>query len=141
MQEVKQGGRTYRIWYIARWELPDDFDFEAHPFVPMQYFHHFAGVDGYTGFSWSGMLGRVSYAALENYLATRDANSLRVGTDTLDLFADHGVSPLGMIYQTFYSSSSAGVQSPLDLHPLRCPGCPEHEFGTYGQLGTLDMGH
>jgi hypothetical protein len=140
MQEVKQGGRTYRIWYIARWELPDDFDFEAHPFVPMQYFHHFAGVDGYTGFSWSGMLGRVSYAALENYLATRDANSLRVGTDTLDLFADHGVSPLGIIYQAFYPSSGAGVESPLDLHPLRCLGCPEHEFGTYGQLGTLDMG-
>ena len=140
MQEVKLGGRTYRIWYIARWELPDDFDFEAHPFVPMQYFHHFAGFRGYTGFSWSGMLGRASYAAFENYLATRDASSLRVGMDTLDLFADHGVSPLGIIYQAFYPSDGAGVPSPLDQHPLWCPGCPEHEFGAYGQLGTLDMG-
>jgi hypothetical protein len=140
MQEVKRGGRTYRIWYIARWELPDDFDFEAHPFVPMQYFHHFSGTEGYTGFSWSGMLGRVSYAAIENYLATRDANSLRVGTDTLDLFADHGVSPLGIVYQAFYPGSGTDEQNPLDQHPLQCPGCPEHEFGTYGQLGIIDMG-
>ena len=140
MQEVKEGGKTYRIWYIARWELPDDFDFTAHPFVPMQYFHHLPGTEGYTGFSWSGMLGRISYTALQNYVATRDANSLRVGTDTLDLFADRGVSPLGIIYQAMYPLSGGGVQSPLDQHPLQCPGCPEHEFGTYGQLGTLDMG-
>jgi hypothetical protein len=139
MQEVKRGGRTYRIWYIARWELPDDFDFKAHPFVPMQYFHHSAGFDGYTGFSWSGMLGRASYAALGNYIVTRNANSLRVGVDTLDLFADHGVSPLGIIYQAFYGSSG-GVQNPMDQHPHQCPECPEHEFGTYGQLGVLDMG-
>lgn len=140
MQEVTEGGRTYRIWYIARWELPDDFDFEAHPFVPMEYFHHFPGTKGYTGFSWSGMLGRISYTALENYATTRDASSLRVGIDTLDLFADRGVSPLGIIYQAFYPISGDGVPDPLDQHPLLCPVCPEHEFGTYGQLGILDMG-
>ncbi len=140
MQEVTRNGRTYRIWYIARWELPDDFDFKAHPFVPMEYFHHLPGLEGYTGFSWSGMLGRVSYTALENYVTTRDPNALRVATDTLDLFADRGVSPLGIIYQAFYPKTDPNVTTAMDKQPLPCLQCADREFGTYGQLGVLDMG-
>jgi hypothetical protein len=104
MQEVKQQGKTYRIWYVGRWELPDNFDFKAQPFVPMQYFHR------YTGFSWSGMLGRVSYTALNNYLETGNPNALRVPIDTLDLFADLGMSPLGILYQVFYDPGGDGTQ-------------------------------
>ena len=47
-EEVQMGGRTYRIWYVGRWTLPDDFDFNAQPFVPLRYVHR------YTGFSWLG---------------------------------------------------------------------------------------
>jgi hypothetical protein len=107
------GGRTYRIWYVGRWTLPDDFDFNAQPFVPWRYVHR------YTGFSWSGMLGRVSYTGLENSLETGDPNSRRLATDTLDLFVDHGVSPLGILYQAYYNSGG---------------------FGTYASPGALDMG-
>jgi hypothetical protein len=117
MQEVNQGGKIYRIWYVGRWELPDGFDFKANPFVPMQYLHP------YTGFSWSGMLGRVSYTAFNDYLETGDANALRVATDTLDLFVDHGMSPIGILYQVFYDN-----------------GTPKGLFATYDKQNTVDMG-
>lgn len=134
MQEVNQGGKTYRTWYVGRWELPDDFDFKAERFVPVQYFHH------YTGFSWSGMLGRVSYTALDDYLTTHDPNALRVATDTLDLFANEGMSPLGILYQVYYEKNGPGAEGALDWWSRHCPHCAWHGFGTYGREGQLDMG-
>jgi hypothetical protein len=133
MQEIQLGGRTYRTWYVGRWELPEDFNFKAEPFVPIQYFHQ------YTGFSWSGMLGRVSYTALEDYLNTGDANALRLGTDTLDLFADQGMSPLGIIYQVYYDKIGSGSNGALDWWAKNCPECQWHGFGTYGREGLIDM--
>ncbi len=112
-EEVQMGQRTYRIWYVGRWTLPDDFDFDAHSFVPLEYVHR------YTGFSWSGMLGRVSYTALEHSLETGDAISRQLATDTLDFFVENGASPLGILYQAYYNSGG---------------------FGTYASPGALDMG-
>lgn len=112
-QDVQTGGRTYRIWYVGRWTLPDDFNFDAHSFIPWEYVHR------YTGFSWSGMLGRVSYTALEHFVQTGDPTSKQLATDTLDFFVDNGVSPLGILYQAYYNSGG---------------------FGTYASPGALDMG-
>lgn len=134
MQDVTVGGRTYRTWYVGRWELPDNFDFTAHSFVPTEYFHH------YTGFSWSGMLGRASYTALEEYLRTGNQNAMRLGMDTLDLFADRGMSPLGIIFQVFYNRGDTKSDGALDWWASNCPRCKWKGFGTYGSIGEMDMG-
>ena len=112
-EEVRMGQRRYRIWHVGRWTLPDDFNFDAQAFVPWEYVHR------YTGFSWSGMLGRVSYTALEHSVETGDPISRQLATDTLDFFVDNGVSPLGILYQAYYNSGG---------------------FGTYASPGALDLG-
>jgi hypothetical protein len=119
-QQVSLDGKTYPIWYVGRWELPVNFDFHQQPFVPDRYFFH------YTGFSWSGMLGRVSYTALEDYLKAGDPKAMRLAMNTLDFFADHGMSPIGVLYQVYYSQNGAGSD--------------KVGFGTYAGTGILDMG-
>ena len=118
IQEITKGGRTYRLFYVGRWILPSNFDFAAARFVPKEYFH------AYTGFSWSGMAGLVSYEALKSYLKTGDAESRRVAEDTMDFFVDHGMAPVGMLYPT-YHEDWAGI---------------EDKFGTYFDPGNIDMG-
>lgn len=120
IEDAHYGAKTYRIWYVGRWELPADFNFRAAPLVPEQYTFH------YTGFSWSGMLGRASYTALEDYLTTGNKDALQLAMTTLDFFADNGMSPGGILYQAYYDDNHSGAAQP--------------GFGTYAGEGAIDMG-
>ena len=118
IQEVERGGRTYRLFYVGRWILGNDFDFSKEEFVPKKFFH------AYAGFSWSGMAGLVSYWAIQEYLKDRNPDTLRVAEDTMDFFVDHGMAPSGMLYPV-YHEDWAGIKD---------------EFGTYFDAGNIDMG-
>jgi hypothetical protein len=123
-QEVVMGGRSYRVFFVGRWALPNDFEFGSQ-FVPKRYFHN------YVGFSWSGMAGLASFIAFKEYLRTGDLAARRVAEDTMDLFVDHGMSPLGILYTVFFEKG--GFYGGGD--PRNNAG----GFGTYGQLGNIDM--
>ena len=118
IQEIERGGRTYRMFFLARWLLGDDFDFSKEEFVPKKYFH------AYTGFSWSGMVGLAAYVAFRHHLQTGDDEAYRISEDTLDFFADHAMSPTGILYPVYHENLFGIVD----------------EFGTYFDAGNIDMG-
>ena len=118
IQEIERDGRTYRVFYVGRWVYGDAPTPAGERFLPKEYFHRFVG------FSWSGMAGLVAHTALAYGLQQDDADARRVATDTLDLFAEHGISPLGILYPT-YHEDHAGM---VDV------------FGTYYDAGRIDMG-
>ena len=117
IQEIARGGRTYRVFYVGRW-VYGDASTGGGRFLPKEYFHRFVG------FSWSGMAGLVAHAALDHGLQHGDDDAVRVAVDTMDFFAEHGMSPLGILYPT-YHEDHAGL---LDT------------FGTYYDPGRIDMG-
>ena len=117
IQEIVRGGRTYRVFYVGRW-VYGDAPAGGGRFLPKEYFHRFVG------FSWSGMAGLAAHAALDHGLRRGDDDAVRVAVDTLDLFAEHGRSPLGILYPT-YHEDHAGITD---------------AFGTYYDAGRIDVG-
>ncbi len=117
MQEIARGGRTYRVFYVGRW-VYGDAPTGGGRFLPKEYLHRFVG------FSWSGMAGLAAHAALDHGLRHDDADAVRVAVDTMDFFAEHGRSPLGILYPT-YHENHAGLAD---------------TFGTYYDPGRIDMG-
>lgn len=117
IQEIERGGRTYRVFYVGRW-VYGDAPAGGGRFLPKEYFHRFVG------FSWSGMAGLAAHAALDHGLRHDDGGAVRVAVDTLDLFAEHGRSPLGILYPT-YHEDHAGITD---------------AFGTYYDAGRIDVG-
>lgn len=117
LQEIERGGRTYRVFYVGRW-VYGDAPAGGGRFLPKEYFHRFVG------FSWSGMAGLAAHAALDHGLRHDDGGAVRVAVDTLDLFAEHGRSPLGILYPT-YHEDHAGITD---------------AFGTYYDAGRIDVG-
>ena len=124
IQEIEMGGRSYRVFYVGRWIVGNDFDF-TQEFVPKRYFHN------YVGFSWSGMAGLASFATFQEYIRTSDTAARRVADDTMDLFVDHGMSPLGIVYSVYFEKD--GFYGGAD------PRSTAGGFGTYGQLDNIDM--
>ncbi|MDE0228166.1 MAG: hypothetical protein OXJ62_04850, partial [Spirochaetaceae bacterium] len=112
-----RGGRTYRVFYVGRW-VYGDAPTGGGRFLPKEYLHRFVG------FSWSGMAGLAAHAALDHGLRHDDADAVRVAVDTMDFFAEHGRSPLGILYPT-YHEDHAGLAD---------------TFGTYYDPGRIDMG-
>jgi hypothetical protein len=119
MQDVAMPERTYRIWFVGRWLMGDDFKF-TDDLVPSEYFHR------YTGFSWSGMLEIACYNCFKEYLRTGNSIAYRVAEDTLDFFADHGMSPAGILYPAYYSSDFFGSRQ---------------GFGSFAGYQEIDMAH
>jgi len=119
MQEVTTADRTYRIWFVGRWILGHDYEPDTE-LVPMAYFHR------YTGFSWSGMIGLCSYNAFKEYLRSGDRLAFRVAEDTLDFFANYGVSPLGILFPAYYHDQSNGELG---------------HFGSYAGIDEIDIGY
>ncbi len=117
IQEIARGGRTYRVFYVGRW-VYGDAPTGGGRFLPKEYFHRFVG------FSWSGMAGLVAHAALDHGLQHDDADAVRVAVDTMDFFAEHGMSPLGILYPTYHEDHAGLVDT----------------FGTYYDPGRIDMG-
>ena len=117
IQEIARGGRTYRVFYVGRW-VYGDAPAGGGRFLPKEYFHRFVG------FSWSGMAGLVAHAALDHGLRHDDSDAVRVAVDTLDFFAEHGRSPLGILYPTYHEDHAGLVDT----------------FGTYYDPGRIDMG-
>ena len=117
IQEIARGGRTYRVFYVGRW-VYGDAPTGGGRFLPKEYFHRFVG------FSWSGMAGLVAHAALDHGLRHDDADAVRVAVDTMDFFAEHGRSPLGILYPTYHEDHAGLVDT----------------FGTYYDPGRIDMG-
>ena len=117
IQEIERGGRTYRVFYVGRW-VYGDAPTGGGRFLPKEYFHRFVG------FSWSGMAGLVAHAALDHGLRCGDDGAVRVAVDTMDLFAEHGISPLGILYPTYHEDHAGLVDT----------------FGTYYDAGRIDMG-
>ena len=117
IQELERGGRSYRVFYVGRW-VYGDAPTGGGRFLPKEYFHRFVG------FSWSGMAGLVAHAALDHGLRHDDADAVRVAVDTLDFFAEHGRSPLGILYPTYHEDHAGLVDT----------------FGTYYDPGRIDMG-
>ena len=117
IQEIARGGRTYRVFYVGRW-VYGDAPTGGRRFLPKEYFHRFVG------FSWSGMAGLVAHTALDHGLRRDDADAVRVAVDTLDFFAEHGRSPLGILYPTYHEDHAGLVDT----------------FGTYYDPGRIDMG-
>lgn len=116
-QEIERGGRTYRVFYVGRW-VYGDAPTAGGRFLPKEYFHRFVG------FSWSGMAGLVAHAALDHGLRHDDPDAVRVAVDTMDFFADHGSSPLGILYPTYHEDHAGLIDT----------------FGTYYDPGRIDMG-
>jgi len=110
---VTHNGKTYTIWWVARWLMGDDFDFEKSKYVPLDYFHR------YTGFSWSGMIGTSAFHSFKKHFRDGDKAAYEVAEGTMDFFAENGMSPIGMLYPTYY------------------PG----RFGSYAGAGEVDMGY
>ena len=117
IQEIARGGRTYRVFYVGRWVYGDAPTGDGR-FLPKEYFHRFVG------FSWSGMAGLVAHAALDHGLRHDNADAVRVAVDTMDFFAEHGMSPLGILYPTYHEDHAGLVDT----------------FGTYYDPGRIDMG-
>ena len=117
MQEIARGGRTYRVFYVGRWVYGDAPPGDGR-FLPKEYFHRFVG------FSWSGMAGLAAHAALDHGLRHDDGGAVRVAVDTLDFFAEHGISPLGILYPTYHEDHAGIVDA----------------FGTYYDPGRIDVG-
>ena len=117
IQEIERDGRSYRVFYVGRW-VYGDAPTGGGRFLPKEYFHRFVG------FSWSGMAGLVAHAALDHGLRHDDADAVRVAVDTLDFFAEHGRSPLGILYPTYHEDHAGLVDT----------------FGTYYDPGRIDMG-
>ena len=117
IQEIERGGRTYRVFYVGRW-VYGDAPTGGGRFLPKEYFHRFVG------FSWSGMAGLVAHAALAHGLRHDDGDAVRVALDTMDFFAEHGISPLGILYPTYHEDHDGLVDT----------------FGTYYDPGRIDMG-
>ncbi|MCY4481297.1 MAG: hypothetical protein OXC12_00330 [Spirochaetaceae bacterium] len=117
IQEIERGGRTYRVFYVGRWVFGDA-PTGGGRFLPKEYFHRFVG------FSWSGMAGLVAHAALDHGLRHDDGDAVRVAVDTMDFFAEHGISPLGILYPTYHEDHDGMVDT----------------FGTYYDPGRIDMG-
>jgi len=124
MQEITLGSRNYRVFFVGRWIVGDHFNF-TEDYTPKRYFHN------YVGFSWSGMAGLACYAAFQEYVRTASDAARRVAEDTMDLFVDHGISPLGILYPVYFEKD--GLYGGAD------PGSLGGGFGTYGQLGNIDL--
>ena len=124
MQEVRLGNRNYQVFFVGRWIVGDRFEF-TEEYIPKRYFHN------YVGFSWSGMAGLACYAAFHEYIRTSNQAARRVAEDTMDLFVDHGISPLGILYPVYFEKD--GFYGGAD------PDSVAGGFGTYGQLGNIDL--
>lgn len=114
LHDVTVNNRNYYIWMVGRWVLPEDFNFVDDQ-VPMKYFHP------YTGFSWSGMIGLTSYNAFKEYRRSKHNLALKAGMDTMDIFADNGISPSGILYPAWYLNggfSSLAGPNAIDIGHL-----------------------
>jgi hypothetical protein len=115
MNDIVMNGRTYRVPFVARWIL-GDLEISG-DVVPKEYFHR------YVGFSWSGMIGLGSYTALQEHIRNGNREALRLAVDSLDLFAENGMSSIGVLYPTYHDGLGGMVG-----------------FGTYFDPGNIDMG-
>ena len=92
IQEVTVNNKTYRIWMVGRYILGKDFDFSKSELIPLKY------IFNYTGFSWSGMLETAAYNGIQEFLRSGDSTALNLAVNSLDFFADNGMSAIGILY-------------------------------------------
>jgi hypothetical protein len=92
IQEVTVNSKTYRIWMVGRYILGKDFNFNNSELIPLKY------IFNYTGFSWSGMLETAAYNGIQDFLRNGDSTALNLAVNSLDFFADNGMSAIGILY-------------------------------------------
>lgn len=115
VQDETVNGKKYRVWIVGRFILGEDFDFSQSQFVPRRY------IFDYTGFSWSGMLEVAAYNGIKEYLRTRDTAAVSLAVNSIDFFADNGMSPIGILYPNWDSAigfSSVWARETIDIGHL-----------------------